>query len=162
MQSLCYLLLCWSRLAAADVVLTTYNIVSKEVGVTEEMKSKEALENPILDCKNASNDTMLLRVAWHRIILDEAHQIKNHKSLTAMSVCRLRAKCRWALTGARTQCSAATGEYSFSYCSQALPFRTTCWTCTPSFVSSAARPSTSTSCGSTKWRKPWVKNPAAV
>ena len=41
----------------------------------------------------------LLRIAWKRIIIDEAHQIKNHKSLTAMSVCRLRATYRWALTG---------------------------------------------------------------
>ena len=38
------------RLAKADVVLTTYNIVSKEVGVTEHMKNdKHAHEKPATD-----------------------------------------------------------------------------------------------------------------
>ena len=96
----CYVFVC--RLARADVVLTTYNIVSKEVGVTEDMRSKQAQEMRVTDKHGASesgSEAMLLRVAWQRIILDEAHSIKNHKSLTAMSVCRLRAMYRWALTG---------------------------------------------------------------
>lgn len=38
-------------------------------------------------------------VKWERIILDEAHTIRNHKSQTAVAVCALKAKCRWALTG---------------------------------------------------------------
>ena len=38
------------RLARADVVLTTYNIVSKEVGITEDMKTnKRAHEMPATD-----------------------------------------------------------------------------------------------------------------
>ncbi|KID75549.1 SNF2 family domain-containing protein, partial [Metarhizium brunneum ARSEF 3297] len=36
---------------------------------------------------------------WYRIILDEAHSIKNLKSLTKQSMCTLKAKHRWALTG---------------------------------------------------------------
>ena len=36
---------------------------------------------------------------WERIILDEAHTIRNHKSQTAVAVCALKAKYRWALTG---------------------------------------------------------------
>jgi transcription termination factor 2 len=38
-------------------------------------------------------------VKWRRIILDEAHQIRNDESLTAEAVCRLSAQSRWALTG---------------------------------------------------------------
>lgn len=42
---------------------------------------------------------MLTRVRWRRVILDEAHMVRNHKSLTSRAVCGLRARRRWALTG---------------------------------------------------------------
>ena len=43
------------RLARADVVLTTYNIVSKEVGITEDMKqNKRAHEMPATDAVRLS------------------------------------------------------------------------------------------------------------
>lgn len=50
-----------------------------------------------------SGASLLLRLAWQRIILDEAHCIKNHKSLTAIAMCRLKAGCRWGLTGTPIQ-----------------------------------------------------------
>lgn len=86
-------------LASADVIITTYNIISREVGVPEEMKkNKHAQEMPVSD-EFASDESSLLRIFWNRIIIDEAHAIKNYKSLTAMSVSRLRSHSRWALTG---------------------------------------------------------------
>ena len=107
------------------MVLSTYNIISKEVGVTEEMKSKDAMENPVSDVSSAeegmARTPILLRIAWQRVILDEAHSIKNHKSVTAMSVCRLRAMYRWALTGscftrALTPCSCTLTYFTYMYC----------------------------------------------
>ncbi|XP_019880780.1 transcription termination factor 2 isoform X2 [Aethina tumida] len=63
-------------LADYDMVITTYSIVQNE--------------NP---------DGAIFRVKWRRIILDEAHQIRNYKSRTSLAVCYLHAKSRWALTG---------------------------------------------------------------
>lgn len=41
----------------------------------------------------------LLSVRWHRVILDEAHLIKNHNSRSSMAAAMLKSEYRWALTG---------------------------------------------------------------
>ncbi|CAH0728619.1 unnamed protein product, partial [Brenthis ino] len=65
------------RLAAHDLVLTTYHILQRE----------------------SEKNGVLTRVLWRRVILDEAHAVRNHKSATSGAVCALAARRRWALTG---------------------------------------------------------------
>ncbi|KAG1654624.1 Transcription termination factor 2 [Nymphon striatum] len=84
------------RIVGHDVVITTYNIVSKEVGVVDKVKPLNELNSADAPKRNTSN---LMRIAWSRIILDEAHQIKNHKSQCSKAICQLRAGKRWAVTG---------------------------------------------------------------
>lgn len=69
------------RLARNDVVITTYNILTREF----------------------KTNSTVYKIHWNRIILDEAHIIRNHKSQASQSVCGLLASKRWALTGTPIQ-----------------------------------------------------------
>lgn len=70
------------HLAKYDVVITTLNLIGREYKLVR---------------------GGIFAVDWERIILDEAHIIRNHKSVMSEACCKLKGKYRWVLTGTPIQ-----------------------------------------------------------
>ncbi|WYZ45384.1 hypothetical protein EsH8_VIII_000700 [Colletotrichum jinshuiense] len=76
------------KLAEFDLVITTYGSVSSELGARSKRKSgKYPLEE----------------IGWFRIVLDEAHMIREVATLQFKAIVRLQAARRWAVTGTPVQ-----------------------------------------------------------
>lgn len=71
-----------------DLVFTTYEIVARECETITDENDNEI-----------SPDSPLSNIKWKRIILDEAHRIKNYKTKCSKAICALEAKFRIAITG---------------------------------------------------------------
>ncbi|KAI4317988.1 hypothetical protein L6164_025804 [Bauhinia variegata] len=71
-------------LSEHDVVLTTYGVLQAAY-------------------KHAGENSIYQRVDWYRVVLDEAHTIKAHKSQAAQAAFTLSSHCRWCLTGTPIQ-----------------------------------------------------------
>ncbi|KAJ7251551.1 SNF2 family N-terminal domain-containing protein [Mycena haematopus] len=68
-----------------DVVITTYQTVAGEDKDSAPSKKKKKVEKSLFD------------IRWKRIVLDEAHTIRNPKTKMAKGACALTAQRRWAL-----------------------------------------------------------------
>jgi SNF2 family DNA or RNA helicase len=71
-----------------DVVITTYGTLTSESATAASDKGKK---------------TGIFALNWFRIILDEAHTIKNRNAKATQAACALDAKFRWCLTGTPMQ-----------------------------------------------------------
>ncbi|KAL9120155.1 MAG: hypothetical protein Q9187_003290 [Circinaria calcarea] len=72
-----------------DVVITTYQILVSEHG-----SSSQKQDGPQVGC---------FGLHWYRVILDEAHTIKNRNAKATQACYALRAEYRWCLTGTPMQ-----------------------------------------------------------
>ncbi|KAF9394601.1 DNA repair protein rad16 [Mortierella sp. AD011] len=83
------------ELMSYDVIVTTYSII--ESGYR---KQKHGVKRGGVTVKE---DSLLHRIKWHRIILDEAHNIKERSCNTARSAFALKSDRKWCLSGTPMQ-----------------------------------------------------------
>ncbi|KAL9600359.1 MAG: hypothetical protein Q9219_003209 [cf. Caloplaca sp. 3 TL-2023] len=90
-----------TALENADVVLTTYGQVVKSFPALEPPEELETMEERQLWLERhwANRSGLLHKVNFHRIVLDEAQVIKNHKARTSLACQALRGNYRWAVSG---------------------------------------------------------------
>lgn len=53
----------------------------------------------VLITKGKSDETVLHKRSWDRIVLDEGHEIRNPKSKIHKSICQLKVRIKWVLSG---------------------------------------------------------------
>lgn len=98
-------------LCKADLVITTYGIINSEhknmVSFSQNERTRlnvyffHSLQ--LIDFFFPLLQAVLFRIRWDRIVLDEAHMIRNHSTAISKGCCDLRAEKRWGLTGTPIQ-----------------------------------------------------------
>ncbi|KAJ1735646.1 hypothetical protein LPJ61_000441 [Coemansia biformis] len=110
------------RLCRYDVVLTTFNVLQSEYSretrqlLLDEHDAPELARPGVFDSSSEEESSTkafqvpespyvspLQAVHWHRVVLDEAHSIKERRTLSSIAAYMLHADRRWCLTGTPIQ-----------------------------------------------------------
>ncbi|KAJ2213186.1 hypothetical protein EV179_004061 [Coemansia sp. RSA 487] len=109
------------RLCQYDVVLTTYNVIQSEYRKETHQFAYNGQAHPLITAARGFDSSSeeevskmytvpdnpyvspLQAVHWHRVVLDEAHTIKERRTLASLGTCALTADRRWCLTGTPIQ-----------------------------------------------------------
>ncbi|KAJ6256938.1 hypothetical protein Dda_7821 [Drechslerella dactyloides] len=75
-----------NELAKYDMVITTYALAASDFGKAQK-----------------DNGSVLQRIHWFRIVLDEAHTIREQNTVQSKAICNMEASRRWAVTGTPVQ-----------------------------------------------------------
>ncbi|KAF3188168.1 hypothetical protein TWF225_003932 [Orbilia oligospora] len=75
-----------NELAKYDMVITTYALAASDFGKAQK-----------------DNTGVLQKIHWFRIVLDEAHTIREQNTVQSKAICNMEASRRWAVTGTPVQ-----------------------------------------------------------
>jgi len=96
--------LCWygsnrtqnlERIAEYDVVLTSFGVISVELGLNKRQAATTGMAYPVPD---PSPSSVLEKLEWHRVVIDESHTLKS-KTKQWYHVQSIPSRRRWLLTG---------------------------------------------------------------
>jgi len=100
-------------LSSYDIVVTTYGVIDSEFKALVQLSSSPPPSLPSRGGKKKSTNTNweadvvaedgVHAVQWMRVMLDEAHTIRNHKTQLARSVYNISASYRWFVSGTPLQ-----------------------------------------------------------
>ncbi|RMZ78349.1 hypothetical protein DV738_g3904, partial [Chaetothyriales sp. CBS 135597] len=93
----------WSVIRAFDVIITTYSTLAAELKRKLAFQEKQKFDH--LATPRGKEEFPLLgdQTVFHRVVLDEAQNIKNKSTKSALAACSLRSTHRWCLTGTPMQ-----------------------------------------------------------
>jgi SNF2 family DNA or RNA helicase len=86
----------------SDIVITSYQEVMKSLPFPTTDDDKKDAKDMGIEAwirQHENERGHLHRIKWYRIVLDEAHAIKNYRSRTSLACVQLDGKFRWAMTG---------------------------------------------------------------
>ncbi|CEO59790.1 hypothetical protein PMG11_04446 [Penicillium brasilianum] len=91
----------WRKLKSYNVVITTFGTLTASFKLllrAEKLEEEGKDVSIVRECRNLA--TLFTPVSkWHRVIVDEAQNIKNPSAKASKACCRLNATYRWCLTG---------------------------------------------------------------